>query len=326
MADARQESAFGLKTFFVVPEHSLFPEEYLKSFFLKGYESYFIEDDPYCPLERKIELLFSLFPQIIIFFNIDRPIQGIDWPVLIGALQRQYGSRAMIGVMFHKRTNPEETRKLEKLYLYTIGILCGCVSLEYQKTKNLYIFLNVLAANQANGQRKYLRAVCDGKFKATLQYNRNAYRVELRDISVSHFSCSFPEEPPEIPLHEKLEGTQLNLHGSIMMVDCVLCLKRVLDDSTMHVFVFRTREGRDGLDPEYLVRVNNIIADDFTTKMQDYLREEFGSIRDRMVRASRVKGLQPKNDAEEECALAGAGPNAMADVMPDADQILNMLT
>jgi hypothetical protein len=94
----------------------------------------------------------------------------------------------------------------------------------------------------------------------------------------------------------------------------------------MHVFVFRTREGRDGLDPEYLVRVNNIIADDFTTKMQEYLREEFGSIRDRMVRASRVKGIQSRDELETASVLTDAQSDAQPDVMPDADQILNMLT
>ena len=89
MSDDFKESVQGVKTFFVVPDLSLFPEEFLKSFFLKGYETYFLHDDPYCPLETKIHTLFSVFPQVILFFNIDRPVQGIDWPVFIDRLQEQ---------------------------------------------------------------------------------------------------------------------------------------------------------------------------------------------------------------------------------------------
>jgi hypothetical protein len=74
---AKRESTDGVKIFFVVPELSTFPEEFLKSFFLMGYEPYFLDDDPYCPLEAKIHAPFTLFTQLILFFNIDRPIRGI---------------------------------------------------------------------------------------------------------------------------------------------------------------------------------------------------------------------------------------------------------
>ena len=43
----------------------------------------------------------------------------------------------MIGVMYQKRNNQEEIRKLEWLYLYTIGIICGCIPMEFQKSKKL---------------------------------------------------------------------------------------------------------------------------------------------------------------------------------------------
>ncbi len=306
----------GLKTFFVVPDHSLFPEEFLKSFYMRGYETYFLEDDPYCSLETKISRLFTIFPQLILFFNVDRPIQGIEWPVFIGALQREYGSRAMIGVMYHKRTNPEETRKMERLYLYTIGIICGCISLEYQKAKNLYLFLNVLAANQANGQRKYLRAMCDETYKATIQYGGVSHRVELRDLSVSHFSCVFSGGMPEIPLHEKLHEIQMSLHGAIIRVDGVLCLKRMLENSVIHVFVFRSRDDRDGLDPEHLVRVNEIIANDFTARMQTLLRGEFASARgkeERIITDEARRFVAPRKQTRARGEL------------PDAESILDLL-
>lgn len=316
MPECLPEAVQGLKTFFVVPDRSLFPEEFLRSFYLRGYETYFLEDDPYCSLETKISRLFSLFPQLILFFNIDRPIQGIEWPVFIGALQREYGNRAMIGVMFHKRTNHEETKRLERLYLYTIGIICGCISLEYQKSKNLYLFLNVLAANQANGQRKYLRAMCDESYKATLAFEGVTHRVALRDLSVSHFSCVFPGAAPEIPLHEKLYEIQLSLHGAIIRVDGVLCLKRILEDAVIHVFVFRSREDREGLDPEHLVRVNDIIANEFISRMQELLRAEFASAR------GKERVIIPD---EARRFTAPRKQNKARGSLPDAESILDLL-
>ncbi len=279
MSDDVKESVLGVKTFFIVPDLSLFPEEFLKSFFLKGYETYFIHDDPYCSLEQKIHTLFSIFPQVILFFNIDRPVQGIDWPVFIGKLQETYGERAMIGVMYQKRNNQEEVRKLEWLYLYSIGIICGCIPMEYQKSKNLYRFINVLCANQANGQRRFLRALCNDSFKANFLYRRKQFHCALRDISISHFSCTFTGEAPEIPLHEKIREIQMNLRGILINVDAVLCLKRVLSEEMIYVFVFRTNDDHEGLSPEHLIKVNGIVHTVITDRIMEIIKDAFGKIR-----------------------------------------------
>lgn len=279
MSDDVKESVLGIKTFFVVPDLSLFPEEFLKSFFLKGYETYFIHDDPYCSLETKIHTLYSIFPQLILFFNIDRPVQGIDWPVFIGKLQEQYGDRAMIGVMYQKRNNQEEIRKLEWLYLYSIGIICGCIPMEYQKSKNLYRFLNVLCANQANGQRRFLRAMCSDSFKANFAYRGKEYRSVLRDISISHFSCTFIGDIPEIPLHEKVREIQMNLRGILINIDAVLCLKRVLGADMIHVFVFRTNDDREGMNPDHLIKVNGIVHASITGRIMSILKDAFDEAR-----------------------------------------------
>mgnify|MGYP001768648112 CR=1 FL=1 len=288
--DDKTEAIQGIKTFFVVPELSLFPEEFLKSFFLKGYEAYFLDDDPYCPLEAKIHAMFSIFPQLILFFNIDRPIRGIDWPVFIASLQKEYGDRAMIGVMYHKLNDLEETRRLEKLYLYDIGIICGCVAVEYQRTKNLYLFLNVLAANQANGQRKSLRAVCDKTYKATIPLDRGMLSCVLRDVSVSHFSCTFPEGDPSIPLHEKLVNIQMNLRGVLIKVNAVLCLKRVLGEELIHVFVFRTNDDREGLELDHMSKINEMVFNSLNERITDLLRIEFMEIRSSLSRKNREAG------------------------------------
>ena len=288
---AEREFCSGKKTFFVVPEVSLFPEEYTKSFFLKGFESYFLDDDPYCSLELKIHVLFSLFSEVILFFNIERNVHGIEWSSFIRTLQNQYGSRATIGVMYRKKNNIDEMRKIERLYLYDIGIVGGCIPVEYQKTKNLYLFLNVLIANQANGQRNHLRAVCGSSYKMNFSKLGHSYQCEIRDISISHFSCVFLGNVPEIPLHEKISDIQMNLRGILIKVDGVCCLKRAVDEEVIHVFVFRTVEDHEGLNSENLLRVNDVIFNSFYTAMSELLKTEFDAARSRWAKECREKAI-----------------------------------
>ncbi len=271
----QKETLLGVKTFFVLPEMSLLPEEYLRSFFLRGFETYFLDDDPYLALEAKIRVLFSLFPEVILFFNIDREVHGIDWPILIGNLQKQYGERAMIGVLYRKRGNLEEIRALERQYLYEIGITCGCIPIEYQKAKNLFILTNVLIANQANGRRKFLRAICSDSCKVNLTCKDHTYKGLVRDISISHFSCIFVGDIPELEMYERFGNIQLSLRGVLCKVAGILCLKRVVGNDKIHVFVFRRLDEREGLDNEFLIKINSFIFDTLSANIQGILKKGF---------------------------------------------------
>lgn len=314
MSQLKTEIQCGVKTFFIVPELSLFPEEYMKSYFLKGFETYIIDDDPYCLLEAKIHVIFSLFSEVILFFNIDRQIHGIEWSSFIGSLQRTYQERAMIGVMYRKKNNPEETKTLERLYLYDIGINGGCIPIEYQKSKNLYLFLNVLIANQANGQRKYLRSICDESYKMNFMFQKNQYQCTIRDLSISHFSCVFRGEIPVIPLHEKITDIQMNLKGVLLKVDAVFSLLRNVGEDSIHVFVFRNSDGKDGLTTENTLRVNDIIHSLFQNSISTLLRHDFEAVRTRIVKERRervipdilacARDVVEKPDSEKTLALA----------------------
>lgn len=278
---ATNDLRLGVKTFFVVPDLSLFPEENLKAFFIKGYETYFLDDDPYCPLFAKISLLAESFPELILFFNIDRQIQGIDWPSFIGAMQKAYGNHVTIGVTFQKRSNPDETRKLERLYLFDIGIVGGCIPLEFQKSKNAALLQNVLMANQANGLRKQLRAICSDAHKVSFQIAGVTFRGVVRDISISHFSCVFPVAP-ELPLNTKVADIQMNLRGVLCNVDGMLCLRRMIEGNSVHVFIFLTAQGKNGLNPDQLERINVIVYNSITQAMAVFLRALFMNGRERV--------------------------------------------
>ncbi len=277
MRSGQNEAIMGIKTFFVVPELSLLPEEYLKSYFMKGFETYFLDDDPYFSLEVKIHSLFKLFPEVILFFNIDRQVKGIDWPGFIAALQKTYKDRAMIGVLYRKRNNQEEVKKLELLYLFDIGIVCGCIPIEYQKAKNLFLILNVLTANQANGQRKFLRTICDSSCKMNFDLDGIRFNGSLLDISISHFSCVFESAIPELPLQKAIPEIQLSLKGIICKISGSCCLKRALNGAMVHVFVFRNTEDRDGMNFENVQKINNFIYTSFYSNVHALLKTGFES-------------------------------------------------
>ncbi len=301
MNDIQIDAKLGVKTFFVLPELSLIPEEYLKCFFMKGFETYFLEDDPYYTLEVKIHSLFSLFPEVILFFNIDREVHDIDWPLFIGALQNKYQERAKIGVLYRKRNNVEEIKKLERLYLYDIGIVCGCIPIEYQKAKNLFLILNVLIANQANGQRKFLRAICDETCKLNFMFHGTKYQGYIRDISISHFSCVFTGDSPALFVNEKISDIQLSLKGSILKIDGICGLKRVMGNEQIHIFVFRNENAKDGLNPEQLLKINSFIFSLFLQSVNALLKIEYGTI-EAVLGKKKERGISPKTTISQTVA------------------------
>ncbi|NLM01160.1 MAG: hypothetical protein GX220_06885 [Treponema sp.] len=274
MAGIQPELARGVKTFFVVPDTSLVPEEFLEDFSMNGYETYFINDDQTCRLEWKIETLFNSFEHVILFFNIDRKIPGIEWTIFIKKIQDTYGMRATIGVTYLKK-NADRSRALERIFLYDIGIFGGCIQLEYNKNINFQILNAVLIANQANSQRKNLRAICGPLCKLDMIYKNNTCKGVLRDVSISHFSCVFPAgDPPFLP-NVRIDDILLNLHGIRCKVSAVLCINRAMNGNLIHVFAFLDPNGNLGLETRTRQKVNKFVYSKLSTEMMEYLQNEF---------------------------------------------------
>jgi hypothetical protein len=288
MALEKKEIIEGIKTFFVVPDLSAMPEDFLPNFFLKGFEAYYLMDDPYLDLQSKVRILFSLFPELILFFNTDRRLGNLEWRGYIKSLKDEYGERARMGVLYGKHIGEETRREIEKTYLYDIGINCGCIPIEYRKASNLALLLGVLTANQANGRRKYLRALCGETCE--FNYMREGVRIEGRilDVSVSHFSCELRGPDRGIRMYEKASNIQLRLGGSICTVDAVLFTVRVASGTPIYVFVFKSGRGRDGLAADTLAKVNAFIRDRFDKGVSSLVQGAFAEEIERR-RGSRAK-------------------------------------
>ena len=244
-----QEIIKGRKTFFIAPDKSLFPQAYLEEYLTLGYECYFIDTDIFLPIEVKVDIILSVFKDSILFFNIDAPIQGTTWAQIILDMQEKYPS-ALFGVLYAKRHSQAERQSLEHQYLYTMGIQCGCIQLEYQKRENFQIIEQVLYANQAMGRRKYVRALCSSSclFSFTLD-KQGTIQDKLTDISISHFSFVVPDGRLQLADYEKVSDIVFTIHGLRFRSDAVLYMTRPVENGILFVFAFQSKSGQSGLDP-----------------------------------------------------------------------------
>ena len=268
----------GRKTFFICPDATLLPENFLEDFMARGYETYIIGDDRYCPLKAKVEVIIETFTDSILFFYIDMPVSGINWEKYVKELQEKYMGRILIGVLYAKRQSEEEKKKLEKYYLFDVGIQCGCISLEYQKAKNFALIDKVMFANQACGRRKNIRAICDTRSRVSFLTKHGQVKGSILDVSLSHFSCVF-DRTLELKLYEKVSKVLLTVNGLHFISDAILVMQRPKNGVTLNVFIFSNSLGQQGLEsdvePRLLERIYQMTSD----KAKSLMRYKFDEAR-----------------------------------------------
>lgn len=248
MAISIKEIVAGRKVFFITPDTSLIPSSYLEDYFALGFECYFVEYDKRINLRTKIDVLLSVFNDVILFFSIDYNTDEFDWADFIKKIKDRYGDRVFIGVLFTKRQSKEEKLRIERKYLFDLGLSCGCVQLEYHKKQNFNIIERILIATQAQGRRKNIRALCTKSSTFSVFYNGTAYNGVLQDISLSHFSFVFPEGKLEVKSYEKLADFHFNIKGFMFRSDAVLIMERQTENGTLFIFAFTSSTGAMGLD------------------------------------------------------------------------------
>lgn len=284
--DQKEHIVEGRKTFFIVPDATLLPETYLEDFMARGYETYIVGDDRYCPLKAKVEVIIETFTDSILFFYIDMPIKGIKWEKYIKELQEKYMGRILIGVLYAKRSSEEEKTRMEKYYLYDVGIQCGCIALEYQKNKNFALIDKVMYANQACGRRQNIRAICDTRSKVSFVTKHGQIKGSILDVSMSHFSCIF-DRTLEIQLYEKVPKMLININGLHFVSDAILIMQRMKNGVMLNVFVFSNSMGQQGvesdLQPRLLERIYQMTSDKAKSLMRYKFEEARRHLKDYMT-------------------------------------------
>jgi len=249
MAASAKDIIAGRKTLFVTPDTSIFPESFCEDYLAEGYECYFIQNEKKISLEAKIEIIISVFNDVILFFNLDANIPGINWYEMIKRIRDRHGDEVLMGAMFCKRQNKDEKARIEYKYLYDLGLNCGCIQLEYQKKLNYEIIEKVLFANQAMGRRKSVRALGNNGCTFGFTYEKENYSGVLQDISLSHFSFIIPKERVNFKSYEKVNEIQFNIKGLHFRSNAIFFMGRELPDEQMLVvFMFAKDQGGSGLD------------------------------------------------------------------------------
>lgn len=240
----------GRKTFFILPDTSLIPETYLEDYFALGYECYFVPFDKRINIKKKVKVITSLFKDLIIFFNIDYNLPGLDWDDYIYEYLQEYKNPDSVGIMYAKRQTKAEKSLIERKYLYEMGVRCGCVQLEYQKNHNFDLIARLLYANQAQGRRKTIRALCTSACTYTYTYGQfnDSITGTLQDISLSHFTILISGTDLEIQLYEKIKDIHFNIRGFLFRSDAVLVMERPVNGDMLYVFAFINSTGTSGLD------------------------------------------------------------------------------
>ena len=226
------------------------PESYLEDYFALGYECYFIEYDKRVDVKKKVKVITSLFKDLIMFFNIDYNLPNHVWEDYIYDYIHDYDKADSVGILFAKRQTKDEKNKIEKKYLYEMGVKCGCIQLEYQKKVNFELIGKLLYANQAQGRRKTIRALCTSACTYTCTYgpSKKTAAGPLQDISLSHFTILTPGTGLEIQMYEKIDDIHFNIRGFLFRSDAVLVMERPVNGSMLYVFAFVSSGGGNGLD------------------------------------------------------------------------------
>ena len=244
------EIVTGRKTFFILPDTSLMPESFLEDYFALGYECYYVAYDKRVKMEKKVKVITSLFKDLILFFNIDYNLPNFDWDDYIYNLVKERKLAGSVGIMYAKRQTKAEKSLIERRYLYEMGIRCGCVQLEYQKSQNFELVGKLLYANQAQGRRKTIRALCSSSCTYTYTYGQynDSITGGLQDISLSHFTILVTGAGLEIKLYEKIADIHFNIRGFLFRSDAVLVMERPVNGAILYVFAFVNSSGSNGLD------------------------------------------------------------------------------
>ena len=283
------EIVTGRKTFFILPDTSLLSESYLEEFFSLGFECYFIGYDKRMDIKRQIECIISLFKDVIIFFNVDAELPGDRWDTYIEKLIKKSNGIPLFGVLYSKRQTSADKAMIEKRFLFDMGLRCGCIQLEYKKNENFELMTRSLYANQAQGRRKTIRALCTSActYKFVFGPKNDPYSGALQDISLSHFSVlKKGTEPFPIKLYEKISDIHFSIKGSFFHSDAILVMERPVGDNILYVFSFVTATGASGLEPRTKSILVPVLYNMISSNCLGLLDEEYFNNEDIKTEAS----------------------------------------
>jgi hypothetical protein len=183
-----------------------------------------------CKNHEKLARWLVKEPESIVFINLDEALKEPEWEAWI----RARGDVSRLGILTYN-----DNQALKAKYLMGIGLGAGFVVLKIGAAQAAQILLKTLEANEARGQRKYLRSKpWPGAAEYNIASGSDIERGPIHDVSVVGMTVSFVgAAPPQ--KGAKLRGIQLSLKGQRLTVDAVVFGQR--EDPNLgliHILVF----------------------------------------------------------------------------------------
>jgi hypothetical protein len=240
-----EQNAAGKKIFFLYP-HSVIRDELLDQLIMSGFESYIIRD------HKRARDLLTLFPDSIMFINIDEGLKEKEWEAYIREIQQNEKTKeCRLGILSYNTD-----RELMRKYLMDMAIPCGYIQLKLGLQESTKIIQSALNANEARGRRKYIRASCEGEPNVTMNYKceEGTYYGKLLDISSAGVAAKI-DHFGNFPPNSLLRDVQLRLRGSLVMINLILMGKRQ-GDKDVWIFLFDPR-----MTPENKLTIHHFIKE-----------------------------------------------------------------
>ncbi|MBO4640748.1 MAG: hypothetical protein J5710_13440 [Treponema sp.] len=283
----------GRKCFFILPDLSLMPENFVTDLFALGFECYYIGNDGRSDIKKKINSILTLFKDVILYINIDYEVYDLKWPEYIRELLTKKATRDQFGIVFSKRQSAVENQNIEQIYFKILELQKGFIQLEYQRKFNFEIIARTLFNNQAQGRRKAIRAICSKTCTYKFNYgeNKDTFFGSLQDISLSHFTILVEDAPLSIKLYEKIHDIHFSLKGYLFQSDAILVMERAVDEKKLlYVFSFVTSTGANGLDDKTKAIIVPVLHEMVSANCIELLNKEY------LKEMQEAQDLVPKED------------------------------
>jgi len=203
----------GKKVFFVYP-HSVFQENLIQRLVDLEYEIYILKD------HKHVDTVLQLFPDAVMFFNIDRGMNRDEWEKFIrGLLQEPRKEPLSLGILSY-----EFQKELAQLYLFELSLPCGYIQLKQSLDEATRIVAKTLEANEVKRRRKFIRYRVDEntELKFNARVGSQLEDGQVLDISSAGIAAVFNRQDLVLTKNSLLSDIQLNLMGKRVRVSGVV--------------------------------------------------------------------------------------------------------
>jgi hypothetical protein len=212
----KTERAIAKKVFFLYP-HSVIQDQLVTLLVQTEFEVALVND------HRKATQLLFRYPSSIMFINIEAGMEEAAWESFIRAVLADCPKHdARIGILIY---NP--TAELAQKYLMDVGVQCGFIALKLGLTESAKIILKTLEANEARGDRKFVRVKCPtGKSSVNINHLGKTLTGPILDVSSAGFACEIDDE---VKPQTQLADIQMVVWGTIIKATGIVMGQRQLD-------------------------------------------------------------------------------------------------